>query len=119
MFEPESRSGWQLGRVRRLRTPLLVRAIGQMVAARLRAQLHRADEWQQRHHVVAFPVAVIRKFGDDGGGSLAALVVGIVGSAWAGMAVMTSVQSAMDEVCDVPRRERSAWLARVGGGSSR
>ncbi len=150
-----------------------------MVAARLQAQLHRADEWQQRHRVVAFPVAVFRKFGDDGGGSLAALIAyygffsifplllaldalaasvlhgdpelrrrlldsalaefpvigdqirsnigairgntfalvfGVVGSAWAGMAVLTSVQSAMDEVWDVPRRERPAWLARVARG---
>ncbi|MGZ8567192.1 MAG: YihY/virulence factor BrkB family protein [Actinomycetota bacterium] len=144
--------------------------------AHLRTLPRRADGWQQRHPVVAFPAAVVRKFGDDGGGSLAALiayygffsifpllmaldaiaafilhgdpelrrrvvdsalaefpvigdqirssvgaiggstfalVLGIVGAVWAGMAVLTSVQSAMDEVWDVPRRERSAWLARV------
>ena len=32
---------------------------------------------------------------------------------WAGLAVLASLQAAMDEVWDVPRRERSAWLARV------
>jgi membrane protein len=32
------------------------------------------DCWQQRHPVVAFPVAVVRKFGDDEGGNLVALL---------------------------------------------
>jgi YihY family inner membrane protein len=44
------------------------------MAAYLRTLSRRGDAWQQRHRVVAFPVAVIRKFGDDGGGSLAALI---------------------------------------------
>src|SRR4029077_11308755 len=135
----------------------------------------RADAWQQRHRVVAFPTAVMRKFGDDGGGPLAALIayygffsifpllmtldtiavfvlrgneqlrrrlidsalvefplignqirsnlgtirgsgivliVGVVGAIWAGLAVVASLESAMDQVWDVPRRERSGWLAR-------
>jgi YihY family inner membrane protein len=128
---------------------------------------------------VAFTVAVVRKFGDDGGGSLAALIayygffsifpllmaldtvaafilhgdrqlqqrvvdsalaefpvigdqirsnvgtisgntlvliLGVAGAVWAGLAVMTSLQSAMDEVWDVPRRERSPWIKRVMRG---
>ena len=36
--------------------------------------LHRIDEVQQRHRWSAFPAAVIRKFGDDGAGGLAALI---------------------------------------------
>ncbi|MGH2596414.1 MAG: YihY/virulence factor BrkB family protein [Actinomycetota bacterium] len=146
------------------------------MAADPRRLRQRTDAWQQGHRVVAFPVAVMRKFGDDSGGSLAALIayygffsifpllmvldtiaafvlhgnqqlqrrvldsalaefpliggqirsnigsingntlvltVGLVGAIWAGLAVLASMQSAMDEVWDVPRRERSAWLARV------
>ena len=141
----------------------------------LRRLPERADAWQQRHRIVAFAAAVVRKFGDDGGGSLAALIayygffsifpllmtldtiavlvlrgneqlrrrlidsalvefplignqirsnlgtirgstfvliIGVAGAIWAGLAVLASLQSAMDEVWDVPRRERSAWLAR-------
>jgi YihY family inner membrane protein len=32
------------------------------------------DRWQQRHAVVAFPIAVIRKFGDDQAGNLVSLL---------------------------------------------
>jgi YihY family inner membrane protein len=34
----------------------------------------RVDEWQQRHRVPAFVVGVVKKYGDDRGGQLAALV---------------------------------------------
>lgn len=34
----------------------------------------RIDGWQQRHRVPAFVVAVVKKFGDDRGGHLAALI---------------------------------------------
>ena len=40
----------------------------------LRRVLDSADAAQQRHVWLSFPVAVLRKFSDDGGGSLAALV---------------------------------------------
>jgi YihY family inner membrane protein len=36
--------------------------------------LQRFDSWQQRHRFAAIPIAVIKKFGDDGAGGLAALV---------------------------------------------
>ncbi len=36
--------------------------------------LKRIDEFQQRHPALAFPVAVNKKFGDDEGGNLAALI---------------------------------------------
>ncbi len=36
--------------------------------------VERADEWQQRHRVPAFLVAVVKKYGDDRGGHLAALI---------------------------------------------
>ena len=32
------------------------------------------DAWQQRHSVVGFPIAVVKKFGDDQGGNLVALL---------------------------------------------
>jgi YihY family inner membrane protein len=146
------------------------------MAASLRKLSQRADAWQQLHPVVAFPAAVVRKFGEDRGGSLAALIayygffsifpllmvldtvaafilhgdqqlrrrvvgsalaefpvigdqirsnvgtirgnpfsltIGVIVAVWAGMAVLASVQSAMDEVWDVPRRERPAWFVRV------
>ncbi|MGZ4166188.1 MAG: YihY/virulence factor BrkB family protein [Solirubrobacteraceae bacterium] len=38
------------------------------------APLHRFDDVQQRRRWLALPIAVLRKFGDDGAGSLAALV---------------------------------------------
>lgn len=38
------------------------------------ARLQRIDRAQQRHRWSAFPVAVIKKFGDDQGGNLAALI---------------------------------------------
>lgn len=147
---------------------------------RLRQTLRRADEVQQRHAWLAFPAAVIRKFGDDRAGSLAALIayygffslfplmlllvtvaayvlhgnqdlqlrivdsalaqfpvvgsqirdnvgsitgspfalaVGIGGALWAGLGVLSSVETAMDEVWDVPRRDRKALIPRVLRGS--
>jgi YihY family inner membrane protein len=36
--------------------------------------VHRFDDFQQRHRWSAIPMAVVRKFGDDQGGNLAALV---------------------------------------------
>lgn len=41
---------------------------------RIREVLTAIDGWQQRHRWVAFPLAVVKKFGRDRGGSLAALV---------------------------------------------
>jgi len=147
---------------------------------RIKQLLHRADEGQQRHRWLAFPVAVFRKFNDDRAGALAALiayygffsvfplmlllvtiasyvlhgneelqlrvvdsalsqfpvigtqirdnvrsisgsglalVVGIGGALWAGMAVLASVETAMDEVWDVPRRERGSLIPRLLRGS--
>jgi YihY family inner membrane protein len=40
----------------------------------LLAPLRRFDDVQQRSRLLALPIAVLRKFGDDGAGSLAALV---------------------------------------------
>ena len=37
-------------------------------------RLHAADQFQQRHPVLAFPVAVWSKFNDDQAGNLAALI---------------------------------------------
>ena len=38
------------------------------------AQLRRFDRFQQRHRTLAIPCAVARKFGDDEGGNLAAVI---------------------------------------------
>ena len=40
----------------------------------MRHLLERVDRWQQRHSWAAFPYAVVKKFGQDRGGSLAALI---------------------------------------------
>jgi YihY family inner membrane protein len=40
----------------------------------VRSLLSRFDAWQQRHNRVAFAVAVVKKFSDDRGGRLAALI---------------------------------------------
>lgn len=44
------------------------------VAARAKPIVDRLDRWQQRHWWAAVPVAVVRKFGEDRAGNLAALV---------------------------------------------
>ena len=41
---------------------------------RLERGLRRVDAFQQRHRPTAFAFAVVKKFGDDRGGSLAALL---------------------------------------------
>jgi YihY family inner membrane protein len=46
-------------------------------------------------------------------GNAVALVFGLLASLWGGLAVLASVQTAMDEVWDVPRRERAALMARI------
>ncbi len=40
----------------------------------VQAYLRRIDRFQQRHRLVAFPFAVVKKFGDDQAGNLAALI---------------------------------------------
>jgi len=47
-------------------------------------------------------------------GSVLALVVGIVGAVWAGMGVVLTAETAMNEIWDVPRRARpNFWKSRV------
>jgi membrane protein len=46
-------------------------------------------------------------------GNAVALVFGVLASLWGGLAVLASVQTAMDEVWDVPRRERAALIGRI------
>lgn len=41
---------------------------------RLERSVRSVDCWQQRHPVVAFPIAVVKKFGDDEAGNLVALL---------------------------------------------
>jgi YihY family inner membrane protein len=131
------------------------------------------DSLQQRLPVLAFPFAVVKKFGDDSAGSLAALIsyygflslfplllalttilatvlgshadlqdrvlnstlaqfpvigdqirdyirslqgsgvalaVGLVGALWGGMGVMKTAGTAMDEIWEVPKRQRPNFL---------
>jgi membrane protein len=138
--------------------------------------VRRADDAQRRHPVLAFPFAVLKKFGDDRAaqmaaliayygffslfplllvfvtvvsfviendpalqerlldsilsrfpligadiereigqitGSTVALVIGLVLALWSGTAVVTTTQWAMDDVWDVPRAERPAFVRRV------
>jgi membrane protein len=136
--------------------------------------LEGLDRLQRRHPLLAVPVAVLKKFGDDRGGqwaalvayygffslfplllvfatllsfavqddpqlrlrlldsalsqfpiigseieenlghlegSVAALVVGIVASLWAGMGVVITIQGALNDLWDVPRRARPNLLS--------
>ncbi|MEX2203258.1 MAG: YihY/virulence factor BrkB family protein [Actinomycetota bacterium] len=136
--------------------------------------LERLDRLQRRRPVLAIPVAVLKKFGDDRGGqwaalvayygffslfplllvfatllsfavqddpalrlrildsalsqfpiigdqiqgnlghlegSVAALVIGIVASLWAGMGVVITIQGALNDLWDVPRRARPNFLS--------
>jgi YihY family inner membrane protein len=45
-------------------------------------------------------------------GSVIALVAGLVGSTWAGMGVVLTLGEAMDDLWDVPRRDRPGFLKR-------
>jgi membrane protein len=49
-------------------------AVARGAAGGVRRYLDRLDEFQQRNRVLALPFAVIRKFGDDQAGNLAALL---------------------------------------------
>jgi YihY family inner membrane protein len=143
---------------------------------RLKRVLRRIDEYQQRHAWLAFPFAVVKKFGDDRAGNLAALiayygffslfplllalvtilafvlrahpelqhrivdsalaefpivgghirgnlhairgsglllVVSLLASLWSGLGVVRTSQGAMDDVWDVPRRERQGLVPSV------
>ena len=143
------------------------------IGARIKTVTMAADEVQRRHPLLAVPIAVFKKFGDDQGGHWAALVayygffslfplllafttilgfvlqdnkelqerildsalsqfpiigqtiedqfgalegsfialaIGIGGSLWAGMGVLLTLQTAMDELWDVPRRSRPNFL---------
>ena len=46
-------------------------------------------------------------------GSPLAIVIGIGGALWAGLAVVSSVKTAMDEIWDVPRRKRGSAIPRI------
>jgi inner membrane protein YhjD len=49
-------------------------------------------------------------------GRATALAVGIVGALWAGLGITLAGQRAMDQVWDIPKRERSDWfMSRVRG----
>ena len=50
-------------------------------------------------------------------GSMFALTVGIAGALWAGMGVLASVESALDDIWDVPRRERASMIPRLIRGA--
>jgi membrane protein len=143
------------------------------IGGRIKTVTTAADQIQRRHALLAVPIAVFKKFGDDQGGHWAALVayygffslfplllalttilgfvlqdnqelqerildsalsqfpiigqtiedefgalegsfvalaIGIVGSLWAGMGVLLTFQTAMDELWDVPRRSRPNFL---------
>jgi membrane protein len=134
--------------------------------------VRKVDRFQQRHPTVGFPFAVVKKFGDDRAGNLAALIayygffslfplllvfvtvlgyvlrghpdlqasvqhsalrqfpvigqsikvkaltgsglalgVGIVTTLWAGLGVTQAGQNAMNEVWDVPLRDRPNFLS--------
>jgi YihY family inner membrane protein len=45
-------------------------------------------------------------------GSVIALVVGMLGALWAGMGVVLTLEDAMDDLWDVPRRDRPDFLGR-------
>src|SRR5919106_4900281 len=143
------------------------------IGGRIKTVTTAVDEIQRRHALLAVPIAVFKKFGDDQGGHWAALVayygffslfplllvfttilgfvlqgneelqdrildsalsqfpiigqtiedqfgalegsfvalgIGIVGSLWAGMGVLLTFQTAMDELWDVPKRSRPNFL---------
>lgn len=146
-----------------------------MIGKRLAGLIGAVDGFQRRHGVVALPFGVIKKFAEDRGGYLAALVsyytifsvfplllvavavlgfvlegrpelqeqlmdsalaqvpvigpqleartgavtgntpalaVGIIGTVWAALGAAQALQTAMDEIWDVPMRERHSFFTR-------
>src|SRR6266545_1475280 len=112
-------------------------AVARRASGGVRRSLERLDRFQQRNRVLALPFAVVRKFGDDQAGNLAALlayygffsqfpvigdqigrdvgsikgsgvalVIGIVGTLWAGLGITQQAQNAMNTVWGMPR---SRW----------
>lgn len=138
----------------------------------MKKRLGPLDAFQQRHAVLAVPLAVGKKFGEDRGGNLASLIayraffsifplllllttvlgyvlagdpelrrsivdstlsqfpvigeqlrgrslqgsgvalaVGIAGSLWAGLGVVLASEEALDVVWDLPRKDRSGFVA--------
>jgi YihY family inner membrane protein len=138
--------------------------------------MRRIDAFQQRHRVISFPYAVVKKFGDDAAGNLAALIayygflslfplllalttvlgtilgshpdlqqrvlnsalaqfpvigdqirtnihtlqgsglaltVGVAGALWGGMGVMKAAGNAMDDLWEVPKRQRPNFLRAI------
>jgi len=137
--------------------------------------VRRIDGFQQRNRVLAFPFGVMKKFGDDQagylaaliayygffsvfplllvfvtilglilggsshlaqtiqhsalgqfpvigdqirvaslGGSVTALVIGILTSLWAGLGVMQAAQYAMNEIWDIAKKDRpNFWISRL------
>ncbi|MDP9329931.1 MAG: YihY/virulence factor BrkB family protein [Actinomycetota bacterium] len=49
-------------------------------------------------------------------GSVVALVLGLGGALWSGMAVVGAFRDAMDEIWNVPRRARTSFFPRLGRG---
>jgi YihY family inner membrane protein len=87
-------------------------------------QIRRVDRFQQRHAVLAFPWAVVQKFGDDQAGSKAALmpvigdqirsdvhplegnttalIIGILGTIYGSLGIGFAAQNAMNKVWNIP-----------------
>ena len=146
---------------------------------RIEALLRAIDRFQQRHAVLGFPFAVLKKYGDDQGGKKAALLahygflslfplllvfltllgyalhdneqlqqgvvdtlarqfpvlgtqvetsistiqgsgvalgVGIFGTLWGGLGITQSFQDAMNDIWNVPRRQRPNFWWRLARG---
>src|SRR5262245_21839584 len=60
-------ASWAVGRRRHERA-------GGAAVNRIEGVLRAVDRFQQRHSVLGFPIGVVKKFGDDGGGKHAALL---------------------------------------------
>ena len=86
--------------------------------------LHHIDEFQQRHRPLAFVYGVIKKFGDDNGGSLGALLTFygflslfplllVLVTFYGGLGVGNSAQDAMNRVWAVPISVRPGFLPRL------
>jgi membrane protein len=73
----------------------------------MRRLLGRADAFQQSHPVLAFPVAVWKKFGDDQAGSLAALI------AYYGFVAIFPLLLVLVTVVNIVLRHHAALRAKV------
>jgi membrane protein len=88
--------------------------------------LRAADRFQQRHSLLATPVAAVAQFPVLGThiegsirtieGSGVGLVMGVLGTLWGGLGITQSARDAMNALWNIPYRHRPSYWWRLARG---